>query len=84
MKVKELIGFLQKEDPERLVIVSIDEEGNRYHEARAIDIGFFYDSEFYGTIEEIQELIFDEDEEINDNDLYYLKKQAKPCFCIWI
>lgn len=32
MKVKELINLLQKEDPEKLVIVSSDPEGNSFSE----------------------------------------------------
>lgn len=31
MTVKELIERLQKEDPDRVVVLSTDEEGNRFH-----------------------------------------------------
>lgn len=39
MKVKELIKILQKEDPERLVVLSCDEEGNYYSPLSALNLG---------------------------------------------
>lgn len=45
MTVKELIERLQKEDPERIVVLSIDPEGNGYNELRAIETYTYSDGE---------------------------------------
>jgi hypothetical protein len=55
MKVKELISALKKEDPERVVVLSSDEEGNNHYllPDNFIGLGYFdLDAkEFYGEEE---------------------------------
>jgi hypothetical protein len=56
MKVKELIAILQEcNNPELPVVLSIDEEGNNYHEARDTDDGQFWSKED-GTVMAADEL----------------------------
>lgn len=43
MKVKELIKSLQELDPEAVVILSRDSEGNGYGECEAVETGCFVD-----------------------------------------
>lgn len=45
MKVKELINLLQQEDPERLVVLSIDEEGNGFSPLHQIEPSMYHDGE---------------------------------------
>jgi hypothetical protein len=45
MTVKELIERLQKEDPNRIVVLSIDPEGNGYNELRDIATSAYSDGE---------------------------------------
>jgi len=43
MKVKDLIKVLENVDPERVVVMSIDPEGNGYNELREWDSDMMYD-----------------------------------------
>lgn len=45
MTVKELIDLLQKEDPTRIVILSIDPEGNGYNELRDVGTSAYSEGE---------------------------------------
>ena len=45
MTVKELIKKLQKEDPNRIVVLSIDEEGNGFKELADVQTASYQDGE---------------------------------------
>jgi hypothetical protein len=45
MKVKDLIKKLQKEDPNRLVVLSGDSEGNSHYELNSYWLGSYKDGE---------------------------------------
>lgn len=81
MKVKELIEILQQEDPERLVILSKDAEGNNYspladcstsaYEAECTWSGYIGLEEL--TPELIKEGYTEED----------VLEDGKPCLVLW-
>ena len=53
MRVGELIEQLQKEDPQTQIVVSADEEGNRFHKLADLGAGFTpnvddWEMEIYG------------------------------------
>lgn len=56
MKVKDLIKALQKVDPEKIVVMAKDEEGNGYSPLEGISEGVYEaDSSYsgeYGTVED--------------------------------
>ncbi len=63
MKVKELIIHLQKSDPEALVVMSCDPEGNKYSPLAVTTDGLLYmedENDIY-DIEEEREYLQDEE-----------------------
>lgn len=55
MKIKQLIKILQKEDPERIVILSQDEEGNYFSPLTAIETAVYDKKEHEIGLEELTE-----------------------------
>ncbi len=45
MKVRELIELLQRQDPERIVILAIDEEGNGFSPVHQVEPAMYLDGE---------------------------------------
>lgn len=77
MKVKELIEELKELDPEMVVVLSEDAEGNRYNEARTVGVGLFNESEKEFYDEETLEDDYDEDE-VNE-----IRGDSAKCICLW-
>lgn len=82
MKVKELIQLLQEKDPDMLIILAKDEEGNGYCGVEAIGTGVFHEDILYADFAEFEEDIsyhFN----INSSMKDIIKKEANECVCIW-
>lgn len=86
MKIKDLIEELQKLNPETLLVMSSDSEGNAYSPVSApISIGYYfpdssYSGDFYeGTLEElVTDGDYDSVEEAEED-----MQHAIPAVCIW-
>lgn len=52
MKVKDLIEQLKEMDPEAIVVLSADSEGNRHDTLYQVATGFWNGEEFWGDWEE--------------------------------
>jgi hypothetical protein len=76
MKVKELIKILKKADPDALVVVSSDGEGNNYSPVCDFDDSFRYekDTSWSGV------LVEKDDEDDEDGERW---DAAEPCFVMW-
>jgi hypothetical protein len=69
MKVSQLIERLSKCDPNALVVLSRDEEGNGYSELASIDAGFKWSKS---------------ERELRGPDGYYpAEPKDKPCVVLW-
>ena len=69
MKVKDLIGMLEKFNPNYQVILQKDSEGNGYSPvAGAEDAHYVAEASYYGEV-------YSDEDDIPDN--------AKPCVVIW-
>jgi hypothetical protein len=55
MKVKKLIELLKSVDPERIVVLSRDSEGNGYNEVSGYAEMLFSDGEVFKDVEELNE-----------------------------
>lgn len=62
MKVKELIEKLKELNPESVVMMELDSEGNRYNYLCGVDIGIYKDDEMYSLEWTADECCFEEDE----------------------
>lgn len=80
MKVKELIELLQKEDPERLVVMSKDGEGNGFEELDGIQ-ACAYDTKYQETgledlTPELEEVGYTEEDVLTGNTIV-------KAVCLW-
>jgi len=78
MKIKELIEKLSKMDPELLVVLSSDEEGNSYLPARVVDSGMSYKDGEIGYRRLTAKL---KKQGYGEADI--CAKDATPCVVIW-
>ena len=80
MKVKELIEQLQKEDPEKIIVLQKDPEGNGYREICGVDGNAVFvegDDECYNTTWSAEEAGMDEDE------WQEFKEMHTNCVVLW-
>lgn len=79
MKVRELIEELKKCDPEYMVVLSMDEEGNGFGELKEIDRHSKFDGEDIGLAEltpELEDQGYGEEDVMDDTD-------AKDVVVLW-
>lgn len=76
MNVKELMEILKKEDPEKVIILSSDPEGNMYRPVSSIRCNWFYDGD------EAYDLEWDADEANLDEDTWEEFKEEEDGKCI--
>jgi len=77
MTVKELIKKLQEYDPDRIVVLSSDSEGNHYDTAYSIGTGSFNEEDNQFGLEELTE---------EDKKAGYCEEdviEGVPALCIW-
>lgn len=83
MKVKELIQLLQEKDPDMLVILAKDEEGNGFGGVEAIGTGVFHEDILYNDFAEFEEEYINYYCNPNSSMKDIVKKEARECVCIW-
>jgi hypothetical protein len=78
MKIKELIELLEKQNPDDIVVLSKDEEGNGFTKAFELSEAIYHDGEIY-----LRELTEDlSNAGYNEEDLYD-GDDGESCVVIW-
>jgi hypothetical protein len=78
MKVKELIKILSKENPERVVVLSMDEEGNGFSPLSGVQRASFDEDEQNIGIEELTD-----DHKEEGYSEYDLLENGIPALVLW-